>query len=200
MRKISTSTLFFMGTTVGLALFMLFGKRAKEEEVRYDSSIIMSKIVHIQELATIKYNYAGVIGYKDAMKLFKLNVPLTEKYFLLKYNGYLKAGVDFNRIKVDVHEDKVHVSMPRAKIFDVVIDENSVTVYNESENAFNPIKISDYNQALSSEKETMRKDAVSQGILKDANRQAELIVRSLLQEMGFKDVDITLEIVIPDVR
>lgn len=200
MRKISTSTLFFMGTTVGLALFMLFGKRAKEEEVRYDSSIIMSKIVHIQELATIKYNYAGVIGYKDAMKLFKLNVPLTEKYFLLKYNGYLKAGVDFNRIKVDVHEDKVHVSMPRAKIFDVVIDENSVTVYNESENAFNPIKISDYNQALSSEKETMRKDAVSQGILKDANRQAELIVKSLLQEMGFKDVDITLEIVIPDVR
>lgn len=199
MRKISTSTLFFMGTTVGLALFMLFGKRGKEE-VRYDSSIIMSKIVHIQELATIKYNYAGVIGYKDAMKLFKLNVPLTEKYFLLKYNGYLKAGVDFNRIKVDVHEDKVHVSMPRAKIFDVVIDENSVTVYNESENAFNPIKISDYNQALSSEKETMRKDAVSQGILKDANRQAELIVRSLLQEMGFKDVDITLEIVIPDVR
>ena len=189
-----------MGTTVGLALFMLFGKRAKEEEVRYDSSIIMSKIVHIQELATIKYNYAGVIGYKDAMKLFKLNVPLTEKYFLLKYNGYLKAGVDFNRIKVDVHEDKVHVSMPRAKIFDVVIDENSVTVYNESENAFNPIKISDYNQALSSEKETMRKDAVSQGILKDANRQAELIVKSLLQEMGFKDVDITLEIVIPDVR
>ena len=200
MRKISTSTLFFMGTTVGLALFMLFGKRAKEEEVRYDSSIIMSKIVHIQELATIKYNYAGVIGYKDAMKLFKLNVPLTEKYFLLKYNGYLKAGVDFNRIKVDVHEDKVHVSMPRAKIFDIVIDENSVTVYNESENAFNPIKISDYNQALSSEKETMRKDAVSQGILKDANRQAELIVKSLLQEMGFKDVDITLEIVIPDVR
>ena len=199
MRKISTSTLFFMGTTVGLALFMLFGKRAKEE-VRYDSSIIMSKIAHIQELATIKYNYAGVIGYKDAMKLFKLNVPLTEKYFLLKYNGYLKAGVDFNRIKVDVHEDKVHVSMPRAKIFDVVIDENSVTVYNESENAFNPIKISDYNQALSSEKETMRKDAVSQGILKDANRQAELIVKSLLQEMGFKDVDITLEIVIPDVR
>lgn len=199
MRKISTSTLFFMGTTVGLALFMLFGKRAKEE-VRYDSSIIMSKIVHIQELATIKYNYAGVIGYKDAMKLFKLNVPLTEKYFLLKYNGYLKAGVDFNRIKVDVHEDKVHVSMPRAKIFDIVIDENSVTVYNESENAFNPIKISDYNQALSSEKETMRKDAVSQGILKDANRQAELIVKSLLQEMGFKDVDITLEIVIPDVR
>ena len=32
------------------------------------------------------------------------------------------------------------------------------------------------------------------------NRQAELIVKSLLQEMGFKDVDITLEIVIPDVR
>ena len=90
--------------------------------------------------------------------------------------------------------------MPRAQIFDIVIDENSVKVYDESENAFNPIKISDYNTALMKEKETMRQDAIKQGVLKDANHQAELAVKALLQEMGFKNIDITMEIVIPELH
>lgn len=199
-KKSNLSTLFFLITTVVLAVLLLINKNSKEEVVSYDSTTVFTKISHIQELSTVKYNYTGVIGYKDAMKIFKMNIPLTEKYFLVKYNGYLKAGVDFDRIVVNVENEKVHVSIPRARIFDIVIDENSVTVYNESDNAFNPIKISDYNQALMKEKETMRNDAIKQGILNDANQHAELAIRSLLQEMGFDDVDITMEVVIPEVH
>lgn len=199
-KKSNLSTLFFLITTVVLAVLLLINKNSKEEVVSYDSTTVFTKISHIQELSTVKYNYTGVLGYKDAMKIFKMNIPLTEKYFLVKYNGYLKAGVDFDRIVVNVENEKVHVSIPRARIFDIVIDENSVTVYNESDNAFNPIKISDYNQALMKEKETMRNDAIKQGILKDANQHAELAIRSLLQEMGFDDVDITMEVVIPEVH
>lgn len=199
-KKSNLSTLFFLITTVVLAVLLLINKNSKEEVVSYDSTTVFTKISHIQELSTVKYNYTGVIGYKDAMKIFKMNIPLTEKYFLVKYNGYLKAGVEFDRIVVNVENEKVHVSIPRARIFDIVIDENSVTVYNESDNAFNPIKISDYNQALMKEKETMRNDAIKQGILKDANQHAELAIRSLLQEMGFDDVDITMEVVIPEVH
>lgn len=199
-KKSNLSTLFFLITTVVLAVLLLINKNSKEEVVSYDSTTVFTKISHIQELSTVKYNYTGVIGYKDAMKIFKMNIPLTEKYFLVKYNGYLKAGVDFDRIVVNVENEKVHVSIPRARIFDIVIDENSVTVYNESDNAFNPIKISDYNQALMKEKETMRNDAIKQGILEDANQHAELAIRSLLQEMGFDDVDITMEVVIPEVH
>lgn len=170
------------------------------KDKRYDTSTVLSKIVHIQELATVKYNYAGVIGYKDNFKILNINVPLTDKYFLLKYEGYLKAGVDFNRIKVNIHGENVHVSMPKAQIFDIVIDENSVKVYDESENAFNPIKIQDYNKALMDEKETMRQDAIKQGVLNDANRQAEIAVKSLLEEMGFKNIELTTEIVIPELH
>lgn len=90
--------------------------------------------------------------------------------------------------------------MPPAQIFDVVIDENSVTVYGESENAFNPIKISDYNKALIDEKATMRQDAIRQGILKDADNQAGIAIKSLLQEMGFKHIDITSELTIPELH
>lgn len=199
-KKVNSTTLFFILTTVILGVLLVVNQAKKPKERGYDSTTVLSKIVHMQELALVKYNYTGVIGFKDFYKILNINVPLTEKYFLLKYNGYIKAGVDFSRIKVDVNAENVHVSVPKAKIMDTVIDENSVQVYDESDNAFNPIKISDYNKALIKEKATMTQDAVKQGILKDATDQAKLAITSLLQEMGFKKIEITEEITLPPVH
>lgn len=201
MRKITLSTLFFFLTTVILAVVLLVHNSGVEKERRYDSSTVMSRISYMQELALVKHNYTGVIGYKDYMKIMNINVPLTEKYFLLKYNGYIKAGVDFDRIKVNVENDStVHVSIPQPRILDTVIDEKSVEVYNESENAFNPIKISDYNDALSREKNVMISDAIAQGIYTDATDQAKIAITSLLTDMGFKDIRITEEFTMPQVH
>ncbi|NLY24219.1 MAG: DUF4230 domain-containing protein [Bacteroidales bacterium] len=199
--KINISTLFFFLTTVILAILLFVNNSRNEKERGYNSSSVMNRITYMQELALVKHNYTGVISYKDYMKFLNINVPLTDKYFLLKYNGYIKAGVDFNRIKVDVKNDStVHVSIPRPKIMDTVIDEKSVEVFNESENAFNPIKISDYNDALSREKNVMIRDAMEQGIYSEATRQARLALTSLLREMGFSEIIITEELVIPQVK
>lgn len=143
--KINILTLFFFLTTVILVILQLAGKSGKQFK-EYNSSTVMNRIPYVQELALVKHNYTGVISYKDYMKFLNINVPLTDKYFLLKYNGYIKAGVDFSRIKVETERDTtVHVSLPKPKILETVIDEKSVEVFNESENAFNPIKIPDYN-------------------------------------------------------
>ena len=201
MRKFSIPTLFFFLTTVILFFFLLITYKSSNKEYGYDSSTVMSKISHIQELALVKHNYTGVIGFKDNKRILNINIPLTDKYFLLKYNGYLKAGVDFSRIKINVLTDTlVHVSIPKPEIFDTVIDESSVQIYNESDNAFNPIKISDYNEALSREKSVMINDAIKQGILKDATDQAKMVLTAMLEEMGFMDIKITEELVIPQVK
>lgn len=201
MKKISTPTLFFFLTTVILAFTLLVTNKLTDKEVGYDSTTVMSRISHIQELALVKHNYTGVIGFKDYKRILNINIPLTDKYFLLKYNGYLKAGVDFSRIKINALTDSmVHVSIPKPEIFDTVIDEGSVQIYNESENAFNPIKISDYNEALSREKNIMISDAVKQGILKDATDQARMVLTAMLEEMGFIDIRITEELIIPQIK
>ena len=201
MRKISIPTLFFFITTVILALTLLLGGKSRGKDFGYDSSTVMSRISHIQELALVKHNYTGVIGFKDYKKILNINIPLTDKYFLLKYNGYLKAGVDFSRIKINTLTDSlVHVSIPRPEIVDTVIDEGWGQIYNESENAFNPIKISDYNEALAREKSIMINDAIKQGILTDATSQAKMVLTAMLEEMGFVDIKITEELVIPQIR
>ena len=201
MKKISIPTLFFFLTTVILVFTLLITNKLADKEVGYDSSTVMSRISHIQELALVKHNYTGVIGFKDYKRILNINIPLTDKYFLLKYNGYLKAGVDFSRITINALTDSmVHVSIPKPEIFDTVIDEGSVQIYNESENAFNPIKISDYNEALSREKNIMISDAVKQGILKDATDQARMVLTAMLEEMGFLDIRITEELIIPQIK
>ncbi len=198
---ISIPTLFFFLTTVILAILLLASKRPVGKGGGYNSSTVMSRVSYLQELALVQHNYTGVISYKDYRKLMNLNVPLTDKYFLLKYNGYVKAGVDFSRIKVNVlSPTDVHVSIPKPKILDTVVDENSIEVFNESENAFNPIKIADYNEALSREKNVMIRGAIGQGIYEQATKQAKLTLTSLLAEMGFMNIDITEELVIPSVN
>ena len=196
-RSINFITIFFILTTILLAILLFSNKSSKEEEIGYDSTAILNRVVPIQELALVKYNYSGVIGYKDFLKILKMNVPLTEKSFLLKYNGYIKAGVDFENIKVEVSGKDVHISLPRAKILDVSIDEKSIKVYNESMNAFNPLTISDYNKAIVREKETMSNSAISQGILRDAAKHAEILLTTIMKDMGFENIKITQEIKIP---
>ena len=196
--RINILTVFFFVLSVILAILLLAGNKKAEKERGYDSSSVMNRISYMQELALVRYNYTGVISYKDYRKFLNVNVPLTDKYFLLKYNGYIKAGVDFNRIKVNVNNDTtVHISIPKPKILDTVIDEKSIQVYNESENAFNPIKISDYNEAISQEKNVIIRDAIDQGIFRQATDEAKLAITSLLKEMGFTDIHITEELLMP---
>lgn len=196
--KVNILTVFFFVLSVILALLLMAENKKTEREKGYDSSSVMNRISFIQELALVRYNYTGVISYKDWRKFLNINVPLTDKYFLLKYNGYIKAGVDFSRIQVAVKNDStIHISIPKPKVLDTVIDEKSVRVYNESENAFNPIKISDYNEALSNEKNVMIRDAIDQGIFRQATDQAKIAITSLLKEMGFTDIHITEELAMP---
>ncbi len=196
--KISISTLFFFITTVILAVLLWANNRGSEKEEGYDSSSVMNRIAYMQELALVRYNYTGVISYRDQRKIFSMNVPLTDKYFLLKYNGYIKAGVDFSRIKVNViSPTDVHVSIPKATILDIVVDENSMEVFNESENAFNPLKMDDYKEALIREKEVMSRDAIDQGIYDQAMDQAKLTLSTLLRGMGFSNIEITEELIVP---
>jgi len=189
MKRTNYSAIIFFVTTVVLAILLFQTKRAEKKAI-YDSTSVLNKIVFVQELSLVKYNYAGVISYKDYMTIMNIQVPLTEKFFLLKYNGYIKAGVNLKGATVKVDGKSVQVQIPKAQILETVIDEKSIRVYDESMNAFNPISINDYNKAISKEKISITKNAISQGILDDASKQTHLMITSILKEMGFEKIQI----------
>jgi len=92
MKKNNVAHTFFFLTTVILAIVLLVHNKGIEKERRYDSSTVMNRISYMQELALVKHNYTGVIGFKDYMKILNINVPLTEKYFLLNITDILRRA------------------------------------------------------------------------------------------------------------
>lgn len=180
-------TLFFIAATLILSVILIRNKILQKKS-EYNSTTVFNRIENIQEMALVKYNYAGVIGFSDTMKIMNLGIPFTEKYFLLKYNGYVKAGIDLKDAKVDVKGESVTVTLPESKIMDTVIDEKSIKIFDESRNPLNPTSIAEYNRAIIKEKNTMVKDALNQGILKNVSKQATLVISGILKDMGFKKI------------
>ncbi len=163
-----------------------------DDQPAYDSSSVFERIQQIQELSLVQYNYTGVVGFKDNKTLADIDIPFTKKYFLVKFDGLIKAGINLEEIKLDIDEktNSASVTLPKATIMQNSIDEKSLTVYDQSMNILNPIKIEDYNNAIADEKDMMEKKAIEKGILEQSNTQAKLLLTSLLTELGFETINI----------
>ncbi len=186
-RKTNYPAIFLLIAVVVLAFF-LFKKNDKQS--KYDSAAIMEKIAYVKELSLVKYNYNGVISYKDYMKFMNLQVPLTEKSFLIKYTGYVKAGIDISKATVNVYGKSVKVTLPKPEIQETVIDPKSLQVYDESMNILNPVKVGDYQKAIVAEQNKIKQDALNKSILTESSDQAHKFISSLLEELGFEKVEI----------
>ena len=158
--------------------------------IAYNISAIMEKISYVKDLSLVKYTYSGVISYKDYMKFMNLQVPLTEKSFLIRYNGYVKAGIDMSKATVTVNGKSVKIGLPKPQIQETVIDEKSLQVYDESMNILNPIKVTDYQNAMVAEQHKIKQDALAKGILTESSDQAHKFITSLLEELGFEKIEI----------
>lgn len=171
----------------GIGFTVLKFKNTQSQEII--SSNIEEKISRIVELSTIKYNYTDVLSYKNSKQLSGLNIPLTQKSFIIKYSGYLKAGIDLNTMEIDMKsKDTIHVSMEKAKVLENVIMEEEVKFFDEKDGIFNKLSFEDLYAVLVGEKEKMKEEAIGSGLLIEAESNAEEILISLLEEMGFENI------------
>ena len=115
---------------------------------------------------------------------------MTEKSFLIKYTGYVKAGIDVSKTTVSVKGKTVKIGLPKPVIQETVIDEKSLQVYDESMNILNPIKVADYQKAIVAEQNKIKQDALAKGILTESSDQAHKFITSLLEELGFEIIEI----------
>ncbi|MFV0391067.1 MAG: DUF4230 domain-containing protein [Paludibacteraceae bacterium] len=185
-RRINFPAIFLLIAVVVLAFFLFKNNR----QPTYSGSAIMEKISYVKDLSLVKFNYNGVISYKDYLKFMNIQVPMTEKSFLIRYNGYVRAGIDMSKARVSVNGKKVRVTLPKPTIQETVIDEKTIEVFDESMNILNPLKVGDYQKAIVGEKNKLTNDAVSKGILTESSEQAHGFINSLLEELGFEKIEI----------
>ncbi|NMA58941.1 DUF4230 domain-containing protein [Clostridium cochlearium] len=191
MKKWKRNTLIFLLIIAIIVGVFFYTKYSFKNEMELLSNTIEEQLSKILELSTVKYNYTNVVSYKDSRKLSGLNLPFTSKSFLIKYDGYIKAGVDLNTVETEITDTKsIKMTLDKPKVFDNVIIEEEVYVYDEKDSIFNKLSFENLYEVLIEEKQKMEKEVVEKGLLNDAEKNTKEMLISLLKSMGFEKIEI----------
>ena len=161
------------------------------------STTIKNQLTEINELALYSYDYSKVGKFSNKLSFNGGKIPLTQKTFIITYDGSIKAGIDLKQAKISIDNEQLNITLPAAKILSHEIDEKSIEVYDESSNIFNQISINDYKSFATKEKKKNEKEAISNGILEKSKTKAEQTLTTYLQAIPeIKDhykLNITIE-------
>ncbi|MDF2884155.1 MAG: hypothetical protein K0R54_4721 [Clostridiaceae bacterium] len=182
---------FLVCVIILLSIFTLISIKNIKQKNTITSSIVQEKLVKIKELATTKYSYTKVLELKNNKTINGIDLPFTEKYFLLQYDGYIKAGVDLTKAKIDMkNNDTITITLEKSKILDHVIDESSIHLYDEKSSVFNKLQLQDMVNEISNQKSTVEQAVIKKGLLTESDTNAKTLLTELLKSLGFKEVNI----------
>lgn len=143
---------------------------------------IETKLESVGELAGSKLTYRGLIVYKDG------SIPyINEKGFSMTYTAIIKAGIDLKETEIKVTDDTITLTIPKAKILSVEVDPESLEFYDKKHSLFNWQKPEDSSKAVNAAKNDGRKNAVNEGLLKDAEKNTEELLKGLLKDLKTKN-------------
>jgi hypothetical protein len=154
------------------------------------STVISERLSKISELSTIKYNYSNIIALTDTKKFKDFYIPFTEKSFLIKYSGYIKAGVDLKDLDIVINQKNITITLKKSKVLDNIINTEDFFVYDEKSSMFNKLNIQDVIKEISNQKNKAETDLIKTGFLEVANTNAKLLLQGILGDMGFENVTI----------
>lgn len=162
--------------------------------ITVDTSVIFEKMESISELSIMKYYYSDVIAFKDNKKLKDFDIPFTQKSFLIKYDGYIKAGIEADSIRIVSNDgENIKLIIRNSIILDHVIDEKSVFVYDEKSSLFNGLSIGDVFDQIVSEKSNIEGKIIEKGFLREADKNLKVYLGNMLKDLGFQHVEIYFE-------
>lgn len=137
----------------------------------------------ISELVTQKYIYTRAAREtSNKTWMWDWTMPFSDTSLLVMYDGEVKAGINFSAVKVDVNEEErtITVTLPPSTIVNNNIPQESIEVLEVKESLFNEITFSDYNDFIASQKPVAEEKAIEMGLLADADREAQTIVKAFL--------------------
>ncbi len=154
----------------------------REQQPTITSDLLGQQFRSVQELVSVEYHYTNMGKFENQLDFYGWKVPFTTKSFLVSYDGVIKAGVDLSRAEVDVDEVRkaVTITLPASRILSHEIPEDSLQVFDETRNIFNPITIEDYTGFTRDQKAEVEQKAIDEGLLTDAAEKARSAVETFV--------------------
>lgn len=149
----------------------------EEYEMEITIEYINKKLEKISELSTAEMTYNGIYTVEEG------NIPfITKTGFTMSYMAAVKAGINASLIKTEVTEDEVIIVLPSAEIQTAKVDPDSIQFYDEKHALFNWSEKTDVTEAISAAEADVREKADLNGLLERAAKQAEYVVKGILED------------------
>lgn len=172
----------------GIVLFTMgavwHGGRLANSEPVITSDLLSQQLTAVSELATVEYHYTNMGKFENTVDFYGWKVPFTRKSFIVSYDGVIKAGIDASQILVNLQGKEIQVTLPDTQILSHEILDDSIEIFDETKNIFNPIEISDYTGFSADQKDKMEQHVLENGLLLDAAGKARLAVENLFAPLG----------------
>lgn len=173
---------------LGIVLFTMgavwhSGRLANSEPI-ITNDLLSQQLTAVSELATVEYHYTNMGKFENTVDFYGWKVPFTRKSFIISYDGVIKAGIDASQILVNLQGKEIQVTLPDTQILSHEILDDSIEIFDETKNIFNPIAISDYTGFSADQKDKMEQHVLENGLLLDAADKARLAVENLFAPLG----------------
>ena len=180
-RKIVTLVLV-LTAIVGLCFGVGFlaGERQNGSVPELSAIVVQNQLEQVSQLATTQYNYTNMGQFSQSSNFHGIKIPFSGKHFIVSYDGVILAGVDLKKSEIKILGNTVTVTLPEAEILSHEINEDSLKVFDETKNIFNPITLENYNSFYREEKGKVENKAVEGGLMVQAEEQAQLVVKQTL--------------------
>ena len=150
---------------------------------------VVDRIQKLQRLETIVYTMDKIVtGEKQSSILPDF---LAGDRLLLMVHGEVIAGIDFQTLKPDdvqAHGKKIRLHLPQAQLLVTRLDSSKTRVYSRQTGLLVPTDPDLESQVRDSAERELRRSALADGILKKAQENAQSTLTSLMQSMGFLEV------------
>ena len=144
--------------------------------------VMFEKIDELSELITAEYAFTNADRFTDTKHITLLPDSWTQKSFIQKWSGVIKAGITLEDLDVVVNkkDKEITITLPHAEIMSYEVDSNSVEILDEKSGLFNPIQINDKVKFDRESEYDMKNRAVKSGLLQKAEKSAEKVIQNLL--------------------
>ena len=173
------------------AVFFLAEEHRGLPVLSVDQSAMVREIQSLSELVSVRYTVQKVVGLEEKKS------PVGSEKLLLIVQAEVLAGGDLaaispGAIRILPHND-IKIALPPARIFHILIDDKETKVWDRRITWWTPWVSPDPDlerQARLAASKSVEQAAIDMGILDQARRNAETVIRNLLQTLGAKSVTV----------
>ncbi len=159
-----------------------------------NSEAVVQGIQRLNELATVKYTTQVIVTEEQNPRILQQPLPefLTGEKVLLMAVGEVQAGIDLEELgqrDIQVEGQRVTIDLPQARILDSSLDEDRTKLYDRDRGLLR-IRGNDalLEEARRDAEDRMVEAARQNGIVEQAQNNAEESLRAFVTSLGYEDV------------